>query len=249
LFVSGLRFCGYKLRKDREKKIQTDRWMMSKHEMESCIDVLAPRILAVWDIAKEPEWYDGQIVFQKEVSPTSHDKVQAWLTNVQKEKPNSESHNGLSEEEPSVFSTLHLSEQDIRSKKSKCVLTTLQSRKQPLTPRKDLYKMTNHGFQDVFTPSKTKFSTSTPSVARHIESPAQDTFKILDLHGNYLINQDTSVSQIQITHDGLTSVRHTMKESQELLQYEDSIVLTQSSSKIKKQDVKIHKKNAFVAGF
>lgn len=217
---------------------------MSKHEMESCIDVLAPRVLAVWDIEKEPEWFEGQITFQKDVSPTSHDKVQAWLTNVQNEKQNNESHSGLSEEEPSVFSTLHLSGQDARSKKSKYALTT-----QPLTPRKDLYKMTNHGFQDVFTPSKTKFSTSTPSVARNVEGHTQDTFKILDIQVNDPISQDTSVSQTQVTHDGLTSVRHTMKESQELLQYEDSMVLTQRSSKIKEKDIKIHKKNAFVAGF
>jgi hypothetical protein len=240
LFVSGLRFCGYKLQKDREQKIQADKWMMSKHEMESYIDVLAPRILAVWDIEKEPEWCEGRITFQKDVSPTSHDKVQEWLTNVQ----NKEKHSGLSEEEPSVLSTLHLSEQDTRSKKSKYSMTT-----QSVTPRKDLYKMTNCGFQDVFTPSKTNFFTSTPSVARNIEGPTQDTFKILDFKVNDPIIQDTSVSQTQATRDGLTSVRCTVKESPELLQYEDSMVLTQRSSNIKKKDIKIHKNNAFVAGF
>jgi hypothetical protein len=222
---------------------------MSKHAMESCTDILAPRILAVWDIDKEPEWYEGQVVLQKDVSPTSHDKVQAWLTNEQNEEQNNESCNELSEEKPSIFNTLHLSEQDIRSKKSKDAMTTLQSRKQSLTPGKDLHKMTNPGFHDVFTPSKTRFYTSTPSAARYVEGPTQDAFEIVDVQVNDLINEDISVSQMQDTHDGLTSVRHTIKESQELSQYEGSMVFTQGNSKINKKDIKIHNKNASVAGF
>lgn len=223
--------------------------MMSKQAMESCIDILAPRILAVWDIEKEPEWYEGQIVFQKDLSLTSHDKVQAWLTSVQNEEQNTESHNGVSEEEPSVFNTLRLSEQDIRSKKSEAALTTVQSTKQSHTQRKDLYKMTHHGFQDMFTPSKTKFTTSTPSVVRHVEGLTQNTFKTLDHQVNDLISQDISLSQIGVTHDVLTSVRHTIKESRELSQHEESVILSQGNSKIKRKDIKIHNKNASVAGF
>lgn len=223
--------------------------MMSKQAMQSCIDILAPRILAIWDIEKEPEWYEGQIVFQKDLSPTSHDKVQAWLTSVQNEEQNTESHNRVSEEEPSVFNTLHLAEQDIRAKKSEAGLITLQLRKQSHTQSKDLYKMTHHGYQDMFTPSKTKFSTSTPAVVRHVEGLTQDTFKILDHQVNDLISQDISLSQIGVTHDILTSARHTIKESQELSQHEESMILSQGNSKINRKDIKIHNKNASVAGF
>ncbi|PNF15884.1 hypothetical protein B7P43_G08000 [Cryptotermes secundus] len=244
-----LHSCGYRLHKNTEKKIQKDKWMMSKQAMQSCIDILAPRILAVWDIEKEPEWYEGEIVFQKDLSPTSHDKVQAWLTSVQNGEQNTESHNRVSEEEPSVFNTLHLSEQDIRSMKSEAGLTTLQSRKQSHTQRKDLYKMTHHGYQDMFTPSKTKFSTSTPSVVRHVEGLTQDTFKTLDHQVNDLISQDISLSQPGVTHDILTSVRHTIKESRELSQHEESMILSQGNSKINRKDIKIHSKNASVAGF
>jgi hypothetical protein len=204
---------------------------MSKQAMESCIDIMAHRILAVWDIEKEPEWYEGQIVFQKDHSLTSHDKVQAWLTSVQNEEQNNESHSGLSEEEPSVFNTLHFSEQDSRSKKFKAALTTLESRKQSHTQRKDLQKMTHNGFQDMFIPSKTKFSTSTPSVVRHD-----------------LISQDISLSQTGVTHV-LMSVRHTIKESQELSQHEESMILSQGNSNMKKKAINIHNKNESVAGF
>jgi hypothetical protein len=171
------------------------------------------------------------------------------LTNVQNEEQNSELHNGLSEEEPSVFNALHFSEQGIRSKKSEAALTTLQSRKQSHTQRKNLYKRKHHGFQDMLTPSKTKFSTSTPSVVRHVEGFTQDTFKILDLQVNDLISQDISLSQTGVTHDVLTSVRHTIKESRELSQHEESMILSQGNSKMRKKDIKIRNKNASVAGF
>jgi hypothetical protein len=57
------------------------------------------------------------------------------------------------------------------------------------------------------------------------------------------------VSQTGVTHDGLTSVRQTVEESQELSQHEESMILSQRSSKMKKKDIKIHNKNASVAGF
>jgi hypothetical protein len=255
IHVSGLQSCEYRLRQNRERKIQGDnKWMMSKQVMESCVDVLAPRILGVWGIEEEPEWYEGQFVFQEDLSPTSHDKVQAWLTSVQNEQQNNVSHNGQSEERASSsFNALNVSsEQEVRgSKKSKVALTTPQSRKHSQIPIKDLHKTIPHGSQNILTHSKKKFATSTPltSVLRHTEGPTQDTFQILDLQVNDTFSQDIFVSQNQNTYSGLTSTRCTIPQSQELSQDKECMILSHTTSKMKNKDIKIHSRNAFVAGF
>jgi hypothetical protein len=250
--VSGLQSCEFKLYQNRKRKIQgDDKWKMSKQAMESCVDVLAPRILAVWDIEKEPEWYEGQFVFQEDLSSTSHDKVQAWLTSsVQDEKQNSVPHSGLSKEQASSFNALNVSskQEDIGRKSSKASLNTPQTRKH--TPKQDLHKTPHDGLQNVSTHYREKFATSTPlnSVLRHNEGPTQDTLQVLDPQMDDTASQDMFVSQDQNTY-ALTSTRCTIQESPESSQDEECMILSQTTSKMKKKDTKIHSKNAFVAGF
>jgi hypothetical protein len=252
--VAGLQSCEYKLHQDKEGKIQGDnKWMMSKQVMENCVDVLAPRILGVWGIEEEPEWYEGQFAFQEDFSPTSHDKVQAWLTGVQNEQI-SVLHNGICGEQASPsFNVLNVSlEQEVRgATKSKVAVNTPQS-KHPEIPVKDLNKTIPHGSQNVLTHSRKKFATSTPlnSVLRNTESPTGDTLQIQDLQVNDTFSQAISVPQNQNTYSDLISVRRTIQQSQELSQDEKHTILSHTTSKTKKKDIKIcNSRNAFVAGF
>ncbi|XP_021933648.1 uncharacterized protein LOC110836599 isoform X2 [Zootermopsis nevadensis] len=220
-----LQSCEYKQHHGRKRKIRGgNKWKMSKKVMESCIDVLAPRMLGVWGIEEEPEWYEGQFVFQEHDSPTSHDKVQAWLTSVQNEDQNNVSHNGR--------------EQEVRrSKKSQVALNTPQSRKHSQIAIKGLHETLPHGSQNILTHSRKKFATSTPlnSVSRHTEGPTKDILQILDLQVNDTFSQDICVSQ-----------NENIQQSRELIQDEECMILSHTTSKMRKKDIKI---NSTSAGF
>jgi hypothetical protein len=221
---------------------------MSKQTMESCVDILAPRILAVWDIEKESEWYGGETAFQEDLSPSLHDKVQAWLTSVQNGEQNNVLHSELSEQEASSFNILNVSSEQAsrQAKKSKAALNIPQSIKQSQTPRKDL----PYELQNILTHSKIKFATSTPlsSLLKHVEGPTQDTFQILDIQANDTASQNISISQNQDIHDSVMCMRQTIQQSQGLSQDEECVILSQKNSKMK-TDIKIRNNNAFIAGF
>jgi hypothetical protein len=241
LRVSGLWSGRYKLHQAREKKIKKDKWMMSKQAMESYVDVLAPRILAVWNIEEEPEWCEGQTILQEDLPPTSHDKVQAWLTRVENEKQNRPLHKRLGEEEASSFNMFHVSEhKNAAYKKFKTALNTPQPRKQSHTP-------TNNLFENIH--SKKQTATSTPLILRVVEGSTQNASHIPDLQENDTFHQDIFVSQSQDTCDGVTHMTHTIHQSQELSQDEECMILSQRNRNTKKKDIKIHNKNAYVTGF
>jgi len=237
--VSGLRSDRYRLHQNTEK-VKKGKWMMSKQAMENYIDVLAPRILAVWDIDEEPEWCEGQTTLQKDLSPTSHDKVQAWLTSAVSKEQNRLSHEMLCEEEASSFNMFHVSEHENRVyKKFKTALNSLQPRKHSHTP-------TNNLFEKIH--SKKGTAASTPLILRHVESSTQNTFHIADLQENDIFSQDIFVSPGQDTRDDLTHTKCTVHQSQELSQDEE-VILNKKHRNMKKKDIKIHKKSAFVTGF
>lgn len=213
---------------------------MSKQAMENYVDVLAPRILSVWDIDEEPEWCEGQTILQEELSPTSHDKVQAWLTSAVREEQNRLSHEMLREEEASSFNMFHVSEHENRVyKKFKTKLNSLQPRKQSHTP-------TNNLFENIH--SKKGTAASTPLILRGVESSTQNTFHIPDLQENDTFSQDIFVSPGQDTCDDLTHKKHTVHQSQGLSQ-DGGTILNQKHRNMKKKDIKIHNKSAFVTGF
>lgn len=213
--------------------------MMSKQAMENNVDVLAPRILAVWNIEEEPEWCEQQTILQEDLSPTSHDKVQAWLTSVENEKQNRLSHERLCEEEASSFNKFHVSEHENGAyKKFKTVLNTPQPRKQSHTPTNNLFDNIN---------SKKQTATSTPLILRDVEGSTPYTSHIPDLQENDTFYQDIFMSQD--TCGGLTHMTHTTHQSQELSQDEEGMILSQKNRNTKKKDTKVYNKNAFVTGF
>jgi len=238
VLVSGLRSDRYKLHQNTGKKVKKDKWMMSKQAMENYVDVLAPRILAVWDIDEEPEWCEGQTILQEDLSPTSHDKVQAWLTSAVSEDQNRLSHEMLCEE-ASRFNMFHVSEHKNRVyKKFKTKLNSLQPRKQSHTP--------NNLFEKIH--SKRGNAASTPLIQRDVGSSTQNTFHIPDLQENDTFSQDIFVSPGQDTCDDLTHTKCIVHQSQELSQ-DGELILNQKHRNMKKKDIKIHNKNAFVTGF
>lgn len=240
MYVSGLCFGQYKLHQDKEKKIKKDKWMMSKQAMESYIDVLAPRILSVWNIEEEPEWCEGQAVFHGDVSPTSHDKVQAWLTSVENEKQNTPSDKKLCEEEASSFNMLHVSQYKTGAfKKFKTALNTPQLRKQS-------HISTDNLFENIH--SKKVIATSTPLILRDVQASMQNAADKPGLKKNDTFSQDIFVTQSLDTYDGLTHMPHRIHQSPELSQDEDCTILSQKNRKTEK-DIKIRNKNAFVTGF
>jgi hypothetical protein len=239
--VSGLWSGPYKFRQNTEKKTEKDKWVMSKQEMESYVDIVAPRILAVWNIDEEPEWCEGQTILQEDLSPTSHDKVQAWLTSAVSEKHNRPSYERLCEEESSSFNMFHVSEHENRvNKKFKTTLNALQPRKQSHTPTYNLFEKIH---------SKKETAASTPLILRDVEGSTQNTFHIPDLQENDTFMQDIFVSQSQDTCDDLTHMTHTIHQSQELSQDEDCMILNQKHRNMKKKGIKFHNKSAFVTGF
>jgi hypothetical protein len=220
VLVSGFRSDRYKLHQNTKKKVKKDKWMMSKQAMENYVDVLAPRILAVWDIDKEPEWCDRQTILQEDLSPTSHDKVQAWLTSAASEEQNRLSHEMLCEEEASSFNMFHVSEHENR-----------------------VYKK----FKKIHSKKGTA-AASTPLILRDVESPIQNTFHIPDLQENDTVSQDIFVSPGQDTCDDLTYMKCTVQQSEDLSQ-DGKMILNQKHRNMKKRDIKIHTKSAFVTGF
>jgi len=240
VFVSGLRSDRYKLPQNTQKKVKKDKWMMSKQAMENYIDVLAPRILAVWDIDKEPEWCEGHIILQEDLSPTSHDKVQAWLTRAVSGKQNRLSHEMLCEEEASSFNMFHVSEHENRVfKKFKTAPNSLQPREQSHTPTNNLFEKIR---------SKKGTAASTSLILRDVESSTQNIFHLPDLQENDTFSQDIFVSPGQDTCDDLTHTKCTVHQSQELSQDEE-VILNKKHRNMKKKDIKIHNKSAFVTGF
>lgn len=239
MLVSGLRSDRYKLHQNRGKKVKKDKWM-SKQAMENYVDVLAPRILAVWDIDEEPEWCEGQTILQEDLSVTSRDKVQAWLTNAVSEKQNRLSHEMLCEEEASSFNMFHVSEHKNR------VYKTFKTKPNSLQPRKQSHTPTNNLFEKIH--SKKGIAASTPLILRDVGSSTQNTFHIPDLQENDTFSQDIFVSPGQNTCDDLTHMKCTVHQSQELSQ-DGEMILNQKHRHMKKKYIKIHNKNAFVTGF
>ncbi|XP_069700634.1 uncharacterized protein TAF1C-like isoform X2 [Periplaneta americana] len=69
-----------------KKRSKRDKWMISKKKLHQFVDVLAPRILTIWNIEDEPEWnYDTDSSFDEDDAPTSYDKVKEWLKSSQKD--------------------------------------------------------------------------------------------------------------------------------------------------------------------
>jgi len=240
VLVSGLRSDRYKLHQNTKKKVKKDKWMMSKQAMENYVDVLAPRILAVWDVDGEPEWCEGQTILQEDLSPTSHDKVQAWLTSASNEQQNRLSHEMLCEEEASSFNMFQVSEHENRVyKKFKTEVNSLQPRKQSHTPTNNLFEKIHY---------KKGTAASTPLILRDVDSSTQNTFHIPDLQENDTFSQDIFVSPGQDTCDDLTHMQCTVHQSQELSQ-DGEMILNQKHGNMKKKDITFHNKNAFVTGF
>jgi hypothetical protein len=239
VLVSGLTSSQYNLHQNTEK-VKKDKWMMSKQAMESYADVLAPRILAVWDIDKEPEWCKGQTILQENLSPTSHDKVQAWLTSATSEQQNRLSHERLCEEQPSSFNMFHVSEHKNRAyKKFKTALNSQQPRRQSHTP-------SNNFFERIH--SKKETAASTPLILRDVDSSAQNTFHIPDLKENDTLSQDIFLSLGQDACDDLTHMTHSIHQIQEL-SHDEEMTLNPKRENMKKNYVKIHNKSEFVTGF
>lgn len=240
VLVSGLRSDRYRLHQNTQKKVKKDKWIMSKQAMENYIDVLAPRILAVWDIDKEPEWCEGHIILQEDLSPTPHDKVQAWLTSAASGQQNRLSHGMLSEEEASSFNMFHVSEHENRvHKKFKTAPNSLQ-------PRKQSHTSTNNLFEKIH--SKKGTAASTSLILRDVENSTQNTFHLPYLQENDTFSQDIFVSPGQGTYDDLTHTKCTAHESQELSQDEE-VIPNKKQTNMKKKDIKIHNKREFVTGF
>lgn len=240
VLISGLRSDQYKLHQNKRKKVKKGMWMMSKQAIGNYVDVLAPRILAVWDIDEEPEWCEGQTVLQEDLSPTSHDKVQAWLTSAASEEQNRLSQETLCEEEASSFNMFHVSEHENRVyKKFKTEPNSLQPRKQSHTPTHNLFEKIH---------SKKGIAASTPLILRDVKSSTQNNFHIPHLQENDTFSQDIFVSPGQDTCDDLTHTKCTVRQSQELSQ-DGEMILNQRQRNMKKKDIKIHNKNAFVTGF
>lgn len=240
VLVSGFRSDQYKLHKNTGKNIKKDKWMMSKQAMENYVDVLAPRILAVWDIDEEPEWCEGQTILEEDLSPTSHDKVQAWLTSAASEQQNRLSHEMLCDKEASSFNMSHASQHENRVyKKFKTEPKTLQPRKQCHTPTNNLFGKIH---------SRKGTAASTPLILRDVEGSTQNTFHIPDLQENDTFSQDIFMSLGQDTCDDLIHTKYTVHQSRELSQDEE-VILNQKHRNVKKKDIKIRNKSAFVTGF
>lgn len=67
-----------------ENKVQyIQPWELSKSQLESYVDLLAPRILEVWEIEDVPEWGEsGRNSFRAQLFPEQVDRVEAWLTSI-----------------------------------------------------------------------------------------------------------------------------------------------------------------------
>ena len=132
-------------------------WHLSKAQMESYVDLLAPRILEVWDIEDEPEWgRSKRKCLREQLFPEQVDKVEAWLSSIpnskcakQEKKMTSHRRTPCKDKEPRPVSTStpyehrsnHMLEMDMCVSQfpqpSDFEVTFNQSKKQKVVPKEE----------------------------------------------------------------------------------------------------------------